>query len=123
MVVEISRSSVDSSSDLNVSSGGTDNGVASGRRAGRKPPIALRRPSMYCSSGLSCAGRENGKRAISSSDTAMLKRSRKARRSSSDNFFCWCVTIWPSPALPIPNPFTVLARITVGWPRCALAAA
>src|SRR5437763_1978162 len=46
----------------------------------------------------------------------MLKRSRKARRSSSESFFCWCATICPSPPLPRPKPLTVFARITVGCP-------
>ena len=53
----------------------------------------------------------------SASDSGKRKRSRNALRSSKPSFFCWCVVILPWPDVPMPKPFIVLARITVGWPR------
>ena len=77
----------------------------------------------YFISGLSSAGRRNGSLPISSSLTGILKRSRKARSASSSSFFCWWAVFCPSPALPIPKPLTVCAKMTVGPPLCAMAAA
>ncbi len=49
-------------------------------------------------------------------------RSRKPMRSSFFSFFIWCVELRPSKCEPSVQPFTVLARMTVGWPACSVAA-
>ena len=56
IVVEISRSPVPSSCDLNVSSGGAVIEEDFGRRAGSEPPSASRRSRRNCISGESSGG-------------------------------------------------------------------
>ena len=65
----------------------------------------------------------NGIASILSSGIGMSKRSRNCFSASTVIFFAWCAIIWPSPDSPMPKPFTVLARITVGWSLCFTAAA
>jgi hypothetical protein len=43
-------------------------------------------------------------------------------RSSRLSFFIWWLAMRPSKLVPSVQPFTVLARITVGWPVCSVAA-
>ena len=56
MVVEISRSPVPLVSCSSAESSGVASASDYMRRCGRKPPSALRRSSMYCTSGESFPG-------------------------------------------------------------------
>ncbi len=106
-----------------VSSGGTGKGFDLARRRGRKPPSDWRRSIMYSNSALSGSGLQYGTVSpICSSRIGMLKRSRNALICSRSIFFCWCAMFWPSPALPMPKPLMVLARMIVGPPVCFVAA-
>jgi hypothetical protein len=49
-------------------------------------------------------------------------RSRKIFSSASESFFAWWVMFRASTPGPSVQPLTVLARITVGAPRCSVAA-
>ena len=122
MVVESSRLPLPLVRASKASRPGISSGSSSCLRSGRYPPNSLRRSWRYLSSSLSFSGQINGISSISASETGILKRSRKRRICSSPIFFWEWVAFCPSPASPIPYPLTVLARITVGCPLCALAA-
>ena len=121
IVVEFARSPLPSSTVVNGS--GVGIGSAAALRAGRLPPRAARRSSRYCSSGLSSGGRWKNAPVASSSLNGRPSRSRIASRASSFIAFCWWVMFRPSPAMPMPYPLIVFARITVGWPVVRTAAA
>ena len=124
-VVEISRpSAVASSTGANASSAGAAIfSSAVRRRCGRKPPSARRRSCRYFISGEPASGLKNGTSSSLSSGTGMAKRSRNSRIAAVSSFFSWCVGFLPSPTLPMPKPFTVFARITVGRSSTFIAAA
>ena len=101
----ISRSPLDLSRRSKASSLGTSSEVlALRRRCGRKPPSALRRSSMYSTSGDFSPGWKNGTLPSASwaSVTGMLKRSRNRRTASSSSFLVWWVGLSDSPAGPMP---------------------
>ena len=115
MVVDSSRPSPDALSKASKDDrGGIANGSALRRRWGRKPPSAMRRSSMYLCSAESSGNFRYGRASISSSFTGSEKRSRKRAICSLSIFFCWCEVFMASPALPMPKPLMVLARMSVG---------
>ncbi len=115
-VVDISLPLASSANLANAGAAGVSRASPFATRAGRYPPSFSRRACRYAISGDSRGGRTNSHASHCASVSGSAKRSRKAMSWSVSSFFCWCVVIRPCPAVPMPKPFLVFARITVGWP-------
>ena len=102
---------------------GTENIFLRTIRSGTEPSSARRRAIMYSNSGESMPGWKYGGSPSSSSESGIgiCKRSRNARSSLGVSFLIWCVALRDSMPAPSVQPFTVLARITVGLPSCSTA--
>ena len=97
-------------------------GFGDDRRFGTTPPSAARRSSMYWISGASAGVVVRRLLDLLVGDR-QLEPSRKFFSSSAVSFFAWWVMLRPAIPGPSVQPFTVLARITVGAPLCATAVA
>ena len=93
-------------------------------RSGRNPSSARRRSIRYSYSGESVARVVVGRELAFEVRVGDVEVEAVAERLQVDGviFLIWCVALRASKPVPSVQPFTVLARITVGEPSCSTAA-